>query len=176
MAASGQQLSNTGTWLAEARYDGLTPDPVTVGWLEEEGLLTRRLRAHCGNAFSMQVLSNAGSDGSGLHREVLLCCEDSPCIYAVTDVPAATLAEHSWLAQLGDDPLGEALRSRADVTRSRFSYALLQPQSLPVATGVTAPVWARQSEFRIGSAALTVTEVFLAALNDCTTEPGDGGT
>ncbi|MBT8423062.1 MAG: chorismate lyase [Gammaproteobacteria bacterium] len=173
MAASGQQLSDTGNrfasrWLAEPRCAELTPDTLIASWLTETGLLTRRLRTLCGDDFNMQVLRNAeGDDVIGLHREVLLCCGPAPCIYAVTDVPAATLREHDWLAQLGDEPLGETLQSRADVTRSSFSYALLQPESLPAAAKATTPAWARRSAFQIGAATLSVTEVFLAALNDC---------
>lgn len=145
----------------------MTPDPLTASWLAEERLLTRRLKSRCGYTFRMQVLRNAaGSDATGLHREVLLCCGAAPCIYAVTDVPAATLAKHGWLAQLGDDPLGETLQSRADVSRGEFSYALLQPQSLPAEAGATTAAWARRSEFRIGTAVLTVTEVFLDALHN----------
>ena len=168
MAASGQQLSDAGAWFSEPRCDDLSPDALTASWLAEEGLLTQRLRSLCGEAFRVQVLRNTAGDAetTGLHREVLLCCDALPCIYAVTDVPAATLAEHGWLAELGDEPLGETLQTRADVTRSSFTYALLQPPSLPAEAGATTAAWARRSEFRIGSAALTVTEGFLDALHN----------
>jgi len=168
MAASGKQLSETGGWAAEARATGEQPNAGLIDWLHESGLLTRRLRKHCGSQFAMHVLHDAAcQDAKGLHRVVLLCCGDQPCIYAVTDVPASTLATHDWLARLGDEPLGETLQSRADVTRSEFSYALLQPEALPPETGATQATWARRSEFRIGAAALTVTEVFLPALSAC---------
>ncbi len=168
-------MSATGThqvsaeWRHEAVTGGLCPDAMTLGWLTEDGLLTRRLRSQCGPAFSMRVLRNAAcATTAGLHREVLLCCGDQPCIYAVTDVPAATLHAHDWLARLGDGALGEVLQGRADVSRSPFEFALLSTASLPPEVPVAAAVvWARRSDFRIGSTTLTVTEVFLPALGEC---------
>lgn len=170
MAASRQHFSDAGPWQTQPRSGAEEPDAELSDWLHSGGLLTRRLRERCGSAFNMRVLSNAACDATAaLHREVLLCCNDQPCIYAVTAVPAATLAAHGWLAQLGDEPLGEALQGRADVTRSAFGYALLPPQALPAQAGASGPVWARRSEFSIGAANLTVTEVFLDALRDCAT-------
>lgn len=168
MAASRLQLSDSENWRAQPQSGADAPDPELTAWLRWDGLLTRRLRERCGAAFNMQVLRNdACATTAALHREVLLCCNDRPCIYAITAVPAATLAAHDWLADLGDEPLGETLQGRADVSRSAFSYTLLQPQALPAQAAATEPVWARRSEFRIGDTGLTVTEVFLAALRDC---------
>jgi len=148
---------------------GPQPSAGLRSWLTEPGLLTARLRNNCVQGFRMRVLHDAISNaGAGLHREVLLCCGDAVCIYAITDVPAATLAAHDWLAGLGEEPLGETLRDRADVSRSAFEYALLDPRNLPVEAGEQrAEVWARRSTFTIGTAPLTVTEVFLPGLQSC---------
>ena len=167
MSATGAQ-QDSALWHAEALAGAARPDAATLAWLTEGGLLTQRLRNTCGPDFKMRVLRDAACDTTaGLHREVLLCCGGHACIYAVTDVPAATLQEHAWLADLGDEPLGETLQGRADVTRSPFSYALLDAAALPAEAGVDTAVWARRSDFLIGTAALTVTEVFLPALGDC---------
>jgi len=173
MAATGQQSTGqlgerTDAWLTEPRSSSSAPDTELDSWLRTDGLLTQRLREHCGASFNMQVLrDDACKDTDGLRREVLLCCDSTPCIYAITEVPANTLDAHSWLAELGDEPLGEALQDRADVTRSAFRFALLSPQQLPEQSGATTDVWARRSEFHIGADALTVTEVFLDTLRDC---------
>ncbi len=168
MSATGIQLGTT-RWQADTVAGALQPDPVTLDWLTESGLLTRRLRARCGAGFAMRVLRDAAGDATaGVHREVLLCCRELPCIYAVTDVPATTLREHGWLATLGGEPLGEALQNRADVTRSDFEFALLDGDGLPGETHAAGrQVWARRSDFLIGPAALTVTEVFLPGLGHC---------
>ncbi len=160
----------TDIWAATPEIDGCRPDAEMQSWLTETGLLTRRLRRLCGDRFNMRVLRDQPcSVSAGLHREVLLCCGERSCIYAITDVPAATLAAHPWLAKLGDEPLGESLQARAggtpSVSRSNFSYALLDSRHLPAAT--RGPVWARRSEFRIGTDALGVTEVFLTNLAGC---------
>ena len=178
MAAADKQFAialppaglHVDAWSESPDVDGRRPDADTLSWLGETGLLTRRLRKLCGNRFNMRVLHDQPCTvSSGLHREVLLCCDDLPCIYAITDVPADTLTGHPWLAELGDESLGEALQSRTDITpsvsRSRFAYALLDSRHLPAASA--GPVWARRSEFHIGNNALCVTEVFLADLSDC---------
>ena len=144
------------------------PGPAVQSWLNEKGLLTARLRSCCGPRFNMRVLRDQPCTNSArLHREVLLCCDESACIFAVTDVPAATLSAHNWLGQLGDEPLGETLQSRADVSRSDFEYALLAADSVPGNDSPGATVWARRSSFFIGKDALTVTEVFLGGLDRC---------
>jgi chorismate--pyruvate lyase len=148
--------------------DGI-PDLVMRGWLSAPGLLTQRLRSNCGERFNMRLLNHQSDPvAAGLRREVLLCCGDNACIYAVTDIPAATLTVHGWLAELGDEPLGEALRSRNNVSRSAFEYALIDTACLPADITQDPSVWARRSEFRIGSDALSVTEVFLPGLAHCT--------
>jgi len=144
------------------------PDEFTQGWLSEAGLLTQRLRKNCGERFKMRLLhSQTGRATAGLRREVLLCCGNNACIYAITEIPATTLAAHDWLSKLGDEPLGEALRSRDNVSRSAFEYALIDAARLPADINPAHPVWARRSEFRIGGDALTVTEVFLPGLAHC---------
>lgn len=158
----------TGVWNDTPDAAGCRPDANTLSWLTETGLLTRRLEDICGDAFNMQVLRDQPcSVSAGLHREVLLCCGKQACIYAITDVPAATLEVHGWLAELGGEPLGESLQSRTAVSRSRFAYALLDTGELPEIVAASNPAWARRSSFLIGNDALNVTEIFLAGLNNC---------
>ncbi len=70
------------------------------------------------------------------------------------------------LRNLGSDPLGEALQTHPDVSRTDFEYALLGNLELPSEIGdeITAPLWARRSSFVIGGISLPVAEVFLPAI------------
>jgi len=155
-------------WSDTPDVSGHSPDTNTLSWLSEEGLLTRRLHDCCGSQFNMRVLRyQSCSISAGLRREVLLCCGEQACIYAITDVPQITLAQHGWLAELGDEPLGESLQSRSNVSRTQFVYALIDPRHLPATLAADSPAWARRSEFLIGADALSVTEVFLHGLAAC---------
>ncbi len=176
MSAADKQLAAQFTpenglgavWRNTAGALNEVPDEVADGWLSESGLLTQRLRENCGERFRVRLLdSHSASLTCGLRREVLLCCGDNPCIYAITEIPPATLAAHGWLGKLGDEPLGEALRSRDNVTRSAFEYALIDAARLPADINPAQSVWARRSEFRIGEDSLSVTEVFLPGLARC---------
>lgn len=180
MSAADQQFTATmipagippEAWHATIAAAGEQPDEITLSWLTEDGLLTRRLRNQCGLQFAMRVLHDEPCTlNAGLHREVLLCCGPQACIYAITDVPPGTLAAHRWLAELGDEPLGESLQARSDVSRTDFNYALLDPGYLPVTLAANDPVWARRSEFMIGTDALSVTEIFLHGLAACSSQP-----
>jgi len=153
MEAPETHMQPFGQWQPEPAAGGTVPDSVLAGWLAEAGLLTQRLRRACPDDFRV---------------EVLLRCGDRACVYAVTEVPPATLAAHPWLAELGGEPLGETLQRRAGVSRSDFEFALLDPAGIAALAGIeTAPVWARRSRFSIDAAELTVTEVFLGALHGC---------
>lgn len=148
--------------------DTLVPEPDTLllSWLTEPGLLTRRLKSSCPSNFRLEVLN---ADAS-LLRAVALCCGKQHCIYAATEAPAATVAAHPWLLQMGAASLGETLQQRAadygvQVNRGPFSFAHFTAAGLP--TAVLPPAedaWGRRSQFQLNGATLTVTEVFLPAL------------
>ena len=110
----------------------------------------------------------AGS-GELQERRIILWCGNQPCIYAETCIPKSTTAAHPWLAQLGDEPLGEQLLQKTDVSRSDFVFALFPTEQLPAALDElkSEALWARRSDFSIGTDALTVTEVFLPGILDC---------
>lgn len=156
-------------WLPEPDSPGQTPKPVLRSWLTETGLLTARMRRLCPDDFRLQVLADDTAADTDALRRVLLCCGAGPCIYAETILPAATRAAHPWLCELGSEPLGEALRSRPDVQRGPFEFALFAPAQLPadVAGPAATALWARRSVFYLGSLSLTVTEIFLPGILDC---------
>lgn len=172
MSAREPQTGDSVIWHREPEQTGIKPRPVLRAWLQETGLLTSRLRRMCASEFRLEVLDSqnrqAGEPGQGLQRRVILYCGDQPFVYAETVIPEETAASHAWLNELGDEPLGERLQTLPEVRRSEFRYALLGAESLPdeLPEAEQAPLWARQSDFQISDAALTVTEVFLSGIVD----------
>jgi chorismate-pyruvate lyase len=180
MSAQTPQTDNAIIWLSEPEPPGHPLRPALRGWLTDDGLLTARMRRLCPDEFRLEVLTDrAAEDSTGTTvRRVILWCGGNACIYAETALPARTLELHPWLNQLGEEPLGETLQRRPDVSRGPFDFALLAPEQMPVplaerfadgrfANGVNEALWARRSAFMIGPEALTVTEVFLPGVSDC---------
>jgi chorismate-pyruvate lyase len=171
MTAQKQQQIIAAEWQPSPDFSGSKPAAELSSWLLEPGLLTARLRTQCTENFHMEVINDIHSraDTTALHRQVVLWCGEAACICAETIIPVATAIAHPWLRKLGDEPLGERLQSQENVTRSGFKYALINPDSLPdnISIDSTAELWARRSDFFIGSDALTVTEIFLPAVVHC---------
>lgn len=154
-------------WLPGSALGCYEGDALLRSWLLTPGLLTQRMRDTCGARFRMNVLT-ARSDARGHLREIELCCDGRAWVYARTDVPAATLAAQSWLAQIGETALGEALAARRGVMRDEFQYAQAGIETPVVARalergGVTGPqmLWIRRSVFTLDGAPFTLREVFL---------------
>ena len=169
------QPDNSITWFSEPLCNGTVPPPALLDWLTDPGLLTARLRQQCGADFRLEVMQESSHQPvtreQGELRQIVLWCGDRACIYAETLLPASTIEQHPWLTELGSEPLGETLRSRSDVSRGTFEYALLAPAHLPVdLTGHNeSELWARRSAFFVGGTSLLVTEIFLAGVVECTT-------
>jgi chorismate--pyruvate lyase len=160
--------------------ESLHPDPMAGGWLTEPGLLTERVRRHCGGEFGLRVvderrdvLSAADADAldvadlSAFVREVELTCDHTTCVFAQTLVPAATLTAEPWLAALGKDALGPRLASLGGAVRDPLEFARLTPgdalfaraaRGLPVEPPA---LWARRARYRLATHCLIVQEVFL---------------
>jgi len=171
MSAKNPQPVNTMRWLTEPRWVGHTPSPTVLCWLTASGWLTSHLRRQCTPDVRVEVLQGGPELTADFVtdkvRRVILWCDDTPCIYAETAIPDGTSQTHPWLNELGDEPLGQALEIRADVSRSEFEYALITPEMLPADLPRSATIsscWARRSVFSIGPDSLTVTEVFLPGI------------
>ncbi|MBW3568186.1 MAG: chorismate lyase, partial [Proteobacteria bacterium] len=88
-------------------------------WLAEPGSLTARIRARCANEFRFRLLGERQEENATVFddavasrvfcREITLGCGGTPLVFARTRIPAATLAAHPWLGELGDKPLGTRL-------------------------------------------------------------------
>lgn len=154
-------------------------------WLLETGSLTHRLQAVCGDAFSLRVIGertfplpaaearllDQAPGGDARVREVHLSCMDTPCIYAMSLLPLATLAGGgSYLDGLGDRPLGDALFADPGLERGAIEVVCLgDGDTFRARTGAApgAEVWGRRSVFRTGGSPLLVSEFFLPGVAAC---------
>jgi chorismate--pyruvate lyase len=161
-------------------------------WLFATDSLTRRLRAHCGPHFALQLVSARWSrpladERGALHlpgartalvRQVYLLCDGRPLVFARSVIPPGTLkGGNQRLARLGARPLAGVLFGASRVPRGRLEIARLQygHTLYALATrgrGSPPPVlWARRSLFFPAHKPLLVTEVFFPELGSA---PGRG--
>jgi len=179
---SASALPATG-WLPAERLGQLSVDATLRPWLIGKGLLTKRLKARCGERFSLRVVEQftgllaaelqrglGSTETAGLFRDVVMCCDDRVWVYAQTVIPDATLTQHPWLAELGDAALGETLSDLSGFERSSYEYAWL-PASEPLCARALAAarvgpagLWARRSKLTLRAAPLLVRELFLPSL------------
>jgi chorismate lyase len=114
-----------------------------------------------------------------LVRQVLLCCGDTPLVYARTVIPAVTLtgAQRRY-AYMGTRPLGAMLFADRTMRREQVTVSRL-PEGHPVlkrlatdprncnanvANSEAVAVWGRRSVFRVSAKPLLVSEFFLPAM------------
>jgi chorismate--pyruvate lyase len=150
-------------------------------WLVDGGSLTRRLQRRCRD-FAVQPvrvvdarpkldeaqLLCATARRVALLREVRLICAGRPVVFAHSVLPHKSL-RGPWLglARLGNRPLGGQLFANPRVMRTPLEYKKLHRhhplyrRATAHLTAQTADIWARRSVFRLGCAAILVTEVFL---------------
>lgn len=172
-------------WMPLDACSKLAPSAL-VPWLAEPGLLTARVRAAAGAAtqFHMLRLERVPllpslrarldvADDSGLVREIEFACAGVRWIFAQSVFPDSTVARYPWLQELGESPLGEALRRVGETVREPLEYAELAPDHPLAALAQPAggaSLWARRAVYRLGGAPIIVQEVFLPALGRVTPE------
>lgn len=112
--------------------------------------------------------------GAGLVRQVLLCCGDTPLVYANTVIPATTIqgAQRRY-ANMGNRPLGAMLFSDRTMRREPVEVGIL-PAKHPASqyTRSVEPVWGRRSVFRVAGKPLLVSEYFMPELITAGRPPG----
>lgn len=150
-------------------------------WLRDHGSLTLRIQQRC-ERFTVRSVKSAlariASDESSLlgiaphqlawSREVFLCADDQPVVFAHSACAAKNL-RGAWSAVrgLGSKPLGALLFSHHQVVRLPLHYRALNahhPLYRLAASVLSDPpgrLWARRSLFYLHNAPLLVTEVFL---------------
>lgn len=161
--------------------------PQRLDWLLDDGSLTQRLVAACGEAFRVAplnqgwrrpLLNEAGVLGMqpahyAFVREVHLLCDDRPWVFARTVIPPHTLVGgRRRLARLGNKPLGAVLFADRSMRRSPVQIARLRPgqwlfdaATAPLAS-IPTEIWGRRSLFWLGGHPLLVNEIFLPELGD----------
>jgi chorismate--pyruvate lyase len=152
-------------------------DPSLSAWLFDVSSLTARIVELCGNDFSVRVLSQSWQKieaeeaaamslrhvHAALVREVLLCCNDIPLVYARTVIPSTTLQGAQRLyANMGNRPLGAMLFADRTMRREAVQVAMLTAgDEVKQFAGPELPVWGRRSVFRVAGKPLLVSEYFL---------------
>jgi len=151
-------------------------------WLFDTGSLTSRLINHCHGSFSVKVLDIRRATPTpdeiaalgmrprshALIREVHLCCNNKPLVYARTIIPVSSLrGPLRGLALLGSKPLGVVLFSDKLMHRKPMEITSLKPGHKYYAwtkSVETKAIWGRRSVFNLKQQELLVSEFFLPAL------------
>ena len=170
-------------WQSRRQAVGSPFPPGLPDWLFEEGSLTRRLVARCGQRFSLRLVSSSRGPAlpderralalplgcAALVRQVYLLCGDRPLVFARSVMPPGSLrGPNGRLARLGSRPLAVLLIGPVPAARGAIEVAPVGPgQALFEAAGrglecaPAAPLWARRSIFYPRGKPVLVTEVFL---------------
>lgn len=147
-------------------------------WLLDPDSLTAKLKRHC-STFHVEVLGQRpgtirddeaqwlGHDQQATIREVILCCDGQPWVFARSVFPQSALEEHALqLGTLGDKPLGAHLFAQPDLQRSAIEVNAFAPHSrigqLHQCLGFAAQtLWGRRSCFTAAGQQVLVAEVFI---------------
>ena len=165
-AAAAPAVPESAMWLDTCALNCYEGDAARRSWLLTPGLLTQRIREAAGEGFSMRVLQEAAVGGEHI-REIEMSAAGVPWLFAQTRIPRSTLESQDWLSRIGKQTLGEALATRADISRAPFRYALLTAdagvvaRALQTATLPPQSLWVRHSAFAVGGAPFDLYEVFL---------------
>lgn len=160
-------------------HEAALPDSSIIqAWLLDPDSLTAKLKRHCDH-FEVQVLGQQpgsirpdeakwlGDDKHAAIREVLLCCDGQPWVFARSVFPQSALDEQALqLGQLGSKPLGAHLFAQSDLERGAIEVAHFSPQSsigqLNQQLGYPAQhLWGRRSCFKAAGQKVLVAEVFI---------------
>lgn len=149
----------------------VTTMPATVrSWLLDTGSLTDRIEKACEH-FSLTLIGEGKapihdseherlqSTQSCTVREVLLCDDGTPWVYARSVIPDALMSAE--FNQLGEQPLGRRLFNDARFTRGEFEICRTRHPLFAADSGLS--LWGRRSVFHIQQHALLVAELFLPA-------------
>jgi chorismate-pyruvate lyase len=158
-------------WISSEDLAEYLISPSIKKGLQFDGLLTSALEEVYGEPVSVRCLRQsewADAQGIlGLRRDVLLKAGDVSCVAASTLMPSSVLEVHPWLARLGDNPLGEALKDRGHYRRGPFEFIRIAADLIfQPAASTTRFVWARRFRFKFESGALLVMEAFLPGVLD----------
>lgn len=173
VVSQGQQAN----WQS-ATADHLPASQILQQWLLDPDSLTAKLKRHC-SSFSVEVLGQQPglirpdearwlqAHEEATIREVILCCDQQPWVFARSVFPQSALSESALqLGSLGSQPLGAHLFAQPDLQRSAIEVSAFAPQSrvgeLHRCLGFTSQtLWGRRSCFTAAGQKVLVAEVFI---------------
>lgn len=142
--------------------------PLHWDWLVETGSLTERIATDLGSPLHVKLISERREPEDGaLVREVRLHVRHRPVVYALSRIPEPLLQELPWLAELGEQPMGERLFEIPGTYRERLRLAQLAPDEPLVRSAFDGldenprGIWARVSRLVMRDSPITITECFL---------------
>ncbi len=154
------------------------PTALLKEWLLDKGSLTQKLKSHC-QQFEVIVLGEGKlipfqdelpQKNSAWVREVLLCLDGIPWVFARTLIPLEMLNNQQFnFLTLGNRPLGELLYTEGDFIAGKIEVSHFTPcyglSALLAQQGQSnqQPLWGRRRYFSHQNEQLTVSEIFLPA-------------
>jgi chorismate--pyruvate lyase len=156
-------------------------------WLSDTGSLTQKIEKAIGQKLEVQVLRDCpqslNSDESRYFhfklrrcrvREVLLCANNIPLVMAHSVIPTlSSSGSNHGVLRLGTKPLGAVLfaktrkhskpKSPREIARLDKSSALWKKCSKHF-SGLSSPLWARRTLYRLKGYPILVNEIFLPEL------------
>ena len=157
-------------------------------WILTTDSLTQQVQARCRGHFHLEIIRHTWvrpqlnerrllllpDAAQALCREVVLCCDNTPLVFARTIIPNTTLCGAGRrLSRLGRKPLGEllfrdhsVLRSHWQVTSVAHDHSMfadiqnIQAKNTQTETGI----WGRRSVFFFAGQPLLVSEMFLPSI------------
>ena len=156
-------------------------------WLSDTGSLTQKIEKAIGQKLEVQVLRDCpqslNSDESRYFhlkirrcrvREVLLCANNIPLVMAHSVIPTlSSSGSNHGVLRLGTKPLGAVLFAKTrmhskakpprDIARLDKGSALWKKGSKHF-SGLSSPLWARRTLYRLKGHPILVNEIFLPEL------------
>ncbi|HEX5057545.1 MAG TPA: chorismate lyase [Gammaproteobacteria bacterium] len=167
-------------WRTLRDFDRGRIPAAVLDWILDSHSLTQRVRAFCGDTpFRVRVLSLRYRPASTaescvlkikpglsvLDRQVQLCCDERPLVYARSLLPVTLFTgRQQRLKFQGSKSLGATLFSDPSVTRGELQVASVAAGNIPGAEPAEQAVWGRRSVFRIQGKPLLVAEFYLPHL------------
>ncbi|QLE83738.1 MULTISPECIES: chorismate--pyruvate lyase family protein [Shewanella] len=147
-------------------------------WLLSTGSLTKKLREQClqfevrvlGEGNLMPLVGELPQQQQTWVREVLLCLDGTPWVFARTLIPAELMSQsQSDFMGLGTRPLGELLFTSDQFTPGHIEACHFTPCNKLAALveqlqqDAAQPLWGRRRYFEHHDSQLIVSEIFLPA-------------
>lgn len=162
---------------------GQRPSLAMQEWLRDSSSLTARLIARSNGHFGVQLVRQMigrprlnecqalamKRPALALIREVILCGNDEPWVFARSILPLASLTgQLRHLRKQGTRPLGAFLFSQPELTRSAIAVAPISRDHgyVPANLMDNKQLWGRRSLFYLQEKPLLVSEVFLPAFTN----------